>query len=37
MYGAGGGVGLTGVDFVPIAMVEREARVLATFILNELA
>jgi acetylornithine deacetylase/succinyl-diaminopimelate desuccinylase-like protein len=37
MYGSGGGVGLTGVDFVPIAMVEREAQVLATLILNELA
>lgn len=37
MYGAGGGVGLTGVDFVPIAMVEREARVLTTLILNELS
>ena len=37
MYGAGGGVGLTGVDFVPITMVEREAQVLATLILNELA
>ena len=37
MYGAGGGVGLTGTDFVPIAMVEQEARVLATMILNEMA
>lgn len=37
MFGAGGGVGLTGVDFVPIAVVEREARVLATLILNELS
>jgi acetylornithine deacetylase/succinyl-diaminopimelate desuccinylase-like protein len=36
MYGAGGGVGLTGTDFVPISMVEQEARVLATMILNEL-
>ncbi|HYI16299.1 MAG TPA: peptidase dimerization domain-containing protein, partial [Thermomicrobiales bacterium] len=36
MYGAGGGVGLTGTDFVPISMVEQEARVLATLILNQL-
>lgn len=37
MYGAGGGAGLTATDFVPITMVEQEARVLATLILNELA
>ena len=37
MYGAGGGVGLTGVDFVPIAMVEQEARVLTELIERELS
>jgi acetylornithine deacetylase/succinyl-diaminopimelate desuccinylase-like protein len=37
MYGAGGGAGLTGVDFVPIAAVEAEARVLAHLILGLLA
>lgn len=37
MYGAGGGAGLTGADFVPIAMVEQEARVLLEMILSELA
>lgn len=36
MYGAGGGVGLTGVDFVPISRVEAEAEVLAGLILAEL-
>lgn len=36
MYGVGGGVGLTGVDFVPIARVETEARVLADVIVREL-
>jgi hypothetical protein len=34
MYGASGGVGLTGDDFVPVAMVEREARVLTRLIVN---
>ena len=37
MYGAGGGAGLTGADFVPIAMVEHEAHVLMELILSELA
>lgn len=37
MYGAGGGVGLLGADFVPISAVVDEARVLATLILNQLA
>lgn len=37
MYGAGGGHTLTGVDFVPIADVEAEARVLAHLILAALA
>jgi acetylornithine deacetylase/succinyl-diaminopimelate desuccinylase-like protein len=37
MYGAGGGAGLTGVDFVPIAAVEAEARALAHLILSQLA
>ena len=36
MYGAGGGAGLTGADFVPISMVEQEARVLTELILSEL-
>jgi len=36
MYGAGGGAGLTGADFVPISMVETEARVLTELILSEL-
>jgi acetylornithine deacetylase/succinyl-diaminopimelate desuccinylase-like protein len=37
MYGASGGVGLTGVDFVTIADVETEAHVLAQVIVRELA
>ena len=37
MYGAGGGDGLTGDDFVPIARVEGEARVLADLIVRQLA
>ena len=37
MYGASGGVWPTGVDFVTIADVEVEARVLAHLILSELA
>jgi acetylornithine deacetylase/succinyl-diaminopimelate desuccinylase-like protein len=37
MYGAGGGVGLTGPDFVPIADAEAEARVLARLILDRLS
>jgi acetylornithine deacetylase/succinyl-diaminopimelate desuccinylase-like protein len=37
MYGAGGGVGLMGVDFAPISAVETEARVLAHLILNQLS
>lgn len=37
MYGASGGAGLTAVDFVPIAAVETEARVLARMILDYLA
>jgi acetylornithine deacetylase/succinyl-diaminopimelate desuccinylase-like protein len=36
MYGAGGDVGLIGVDFVPLSRVEAEARTMATLILNEL-
>ncbi len=36
MYGAGGGAGLTGADFVPISMVEREASILLKMILAEL-
>jgi acetylornithine deacetylase/succinyl-diaminopimelate desuccinylase-like protein len=36
MYGCGGGVGLTGVDFVPISRVEAEAQVLAELIVREL-
>ncbi len=36
MYGAGGGTGLMGADFVPIAAVEAEARVLALLILSQL-
>jgi acetylornithine deacetylase/succinyl-diaminopimelate desuccinylase-like protein len=36
MYGAGGGAGLMGADFVPIAAVEAEARVLALLILSQL-
>jgi acetylornithine deacetylase/succinyl-diaminopimelate desuccinylase-like protein len=35
-YGASGGVGLMGVDFVPISAVETEARVLAHLILSQL-
>jgi acetylornithine deacetylase/succinyl-diaminopimelate desuccinylase-like protein len=34
MYGASAGVGLTGVDFVPVSQVEQEARVLAGLIVN---
>jgi acetylornithine deacetylase/succinyl-diaminopimelate desuccinylase-like protein len=37
MYGAGGGAGLMGADFVPTAAVEAEARVLALLILSQLA
>ncbi|HEV8193230.1 MAG TPA: M20/M25/M40 family metallo-hydrolase [Ktedonobacterales bacterium] len=37
MYGAGGGAGLTGPDFVPIADAEAEARVLAHLILDHLS
>lgn len=37
MYGASGGAGLTGVDFVTIADLETEARVLARFIQHLLA
>jgi acetylornithine deacetylase/succinyl-diaminopimelate desuccinylase-like protein len=37
MFGASGGVGLMGVDFVPISAVEIEAKVLAHFILSQLA
>jgi acetylornithine deacetylase/succinyl-diaminopimelate desuccinylase-like protein len=37
MYGAGGGAGLLGADFVPIAAVVAEAKVLATLILSQLA
>jgi acetylornithine deacetylase/succinyl-diaminopimelate desuccinylase-like protein len=37
MYGEGGGVGLTGPDFVPIADAEAEARVLARLILDRLS
>jgi acetylornithine deacetylase/succinyl-diaminopimelate desuccinylase-like protein len=36
MYGAGGGSGLTGPDFVPIARVEAEAQVLTHLILSQL-
>lgn len=36
MYGASGGVWPLGVDFVPIAAVETEARVLAHLILSQL-
>lgn len=36
MYGASGGVGLLGPDFVPISAVETEARVLATMITSYL-
>jgi hypothetical protein len=36
MYGASGGIFPTGVDFVPIAAVENEARVLAHLILDQL-
>jgi acetylornithine deacetylase/succinyl-diaminopimelate desuccinylase-like protein len=36
MYGASGGVFPTGVDFVPIAAVEKEAQVLAHLILDQL-
>jgi acetylornithine deacetylase/succinyl-diaminopimelate desuccinylase-like protein len=37
MYGASGGVGLMGVDFVPISAVETEAKVLTHLILSQLA
>lgn len=37
MYGAGGGAGLLGVDFVPIAVVVAEAQVLTALILSYLA
>jgi len=36
MYGASGGIGLLGPDFVAVADLEAEARVLALFILSEL-
>lgn len=36
MYGASGGVGLLGPDFVPISAVETEARVLARMIISYL-
>ncbi len=36
MYGASGGTGLTGTDFVPIAAVETEANVLTRMILDYL-
>ncbi len=36
MYGASGGVGLLGPDFVPISAVEAEARVLTDMIVNYL-
>jgi acetylornithine deacetylase/succinyl-diaminopimelate desuccinylase-like protein len=37
MYGAGGGAGLLGADFVPIAAAVAEAKVLAHLILSQLA
>ena len=37
MYGASGGAGLTGTDFVPISAVETEAKVLTRMILDYLA
>lgn len=37
MYGAGGGAGLLGADFAPIAAVIAEAKVLAALILSQLA
>lgn len=37
MYGAGGGAGLLDIDFVPIAAVIAEAKVLTALILNQLA
>jgi acetylornithine deacetylase/succinyl-diaminopimelate desuccinylase-like protein len=37
MYGAGGGAGLLGADYVPIAAVVAEAKVLAALILSQLA
>ncbi len=37
MYGASGGVGLTGPDFVPVSAVETEARVLLELIVGELS
>lgn len=36
MYGVGGGVGLTGVDFVPVSQVIAEAQVLAELIVRTL-
>jgi acetylornithine deacetylase/succinyl-diaminopimelate desuccinylase-like protein len=36
MYGCGGGIGLTGVDFVPISKVTQEARVLKELIVQQL-
>jgi acetylornithine deacetylase/succinyl-diaminopimelate desuccinylase-like protein len=36
MYGSGGGAGLLGADFVPIAAVVAEAKVLAALILTQL-
>lgn len=36
MYGASGGIGLMGIDFVPISAVETEAKVLAHLILSQL-
>jgi hypothetical protein len=37
MYGAGGGAGLLDIDFVPIAAVIAEAKVLTALILSQLA
>lgn len=37
MYGASGGVGLLGPDFVTVADLQTEARVLAHLILSELS
>lgn len=37
MFGASGGVGITGTDYVPISAVEAEAKVLAHIILSQLS
>ena len=37
MFGASGGVGITGTDYVPISAVEAEAKVLAYMILSQLS